>query len=180
MPTIRFRDLVKMAGSPEPKSLWTDPQKDRGFMQAVKQNRVVTVVQEPSSKKKDFGEIGFHQQPYAAYFIFPKPLPESKAKVIGIKYDLIKEAKPRDTISLEDLKRESKPPRKKSPPKEKPRAVEKAFNLRVRRVAVIETNIQVKARNKTEARKQAAELMKGQGFDLSQAKIQNQISFAKS
>jgi len=73
MAVIRFRDLVRTAGSPEPKSLWTDPKKDRDFMRAVKEKRVLTVVQE--AKRSDFGELGFHQHPHAFYFVFPKPLP---------------------------------------------------------------------------------------------------------
>jgi hypothetical protein len=59
-------------------------------MQAVKQNRVITVVQEPASKRKDFGEIGFHQRGGAAYLVFPRPLPKSKqANVVGINYSLL-------------------------------------------------------------------------------------------
>lgn len=86
MAAIRFRDLVKTAGAPEPKSLWTDPKNDRDFMRAVKQGRVLTVVQ--GSKRKDFGELGFHQHPGALYFVFPKPLPVEEGRVVGIKYDL--------------------------------------------------------------------------------------------
>jgi hypothetical protein len=179
MSTIRFRDLVKAAGSPEPKSLWTDPKKDRGFMQAVKQNRVMTVVQEPSSKKKDHGEVGFHQQPHATYFVFPKLLPVHQGKVIGIKYELLEESRPSDVISLKELKKESRSARVKSSAKEHRPPAEHSFNFRVRRVATIETHLRVKARNKTEARKQAERMANGQGFELSQAKIQNQITSAE-
>jgi hypothetical protein len=52
MSIIRFRDLVKTAGAPEAKSLWTDPKHDRNFMRAVKQNRVLTVVRESKTKLK--------------------------------------------------------------------------------------------------------------------------------
>jgi hypothetical protein len=42
--------------------------------------------------KRDFGEIGFQQDPRAAYLIFPKPLPKGEAThVIGIKYELLSE-----------------------------------------------------------------------------------------
>jgi len=106
MGVIRFRDLVKTAGTPEPKSLWSDPKSDREFMRAVKQKRVLTVVQE--SKRKDFGELGFHQHPGALYFIFPKPLPAGEGRVIGIKYDLVEPGEPADAISPAELNRTAK------------------------------------------------------------------------
>jgi hypothetical protein len=124
MAAIRFRDLVKMAGTPEPKSLWADPKNDRDFMRAVKQKRVLTVVQE--SRRKDFGELGFHQHPGALYFIFPKSLPAEKGRVIGIKYDLAEAAEPADVISPAELKREAKQKAGKAskPKKAKPVRVE--------------------------------------------------------
>jgi len=36
MAALRFRGLVKTAGTPEPKTLWTDPKADRDFMRAVR------------------------------------------------------------------------------------------------------------------------------------------------
>src|ERR1041385_729850 len=98
--SIRFNELVKTAGHPEPKLLWSDPRRDRQFMKAVSQNRVLTVIQGPASKKKDFGEIGFHQQPRAAYFVFPKSLPAREGRVVGIKYDLIEQPKSSDSITV--------------------------------------------------------------------------------
>jgi hypothetical protein len=87
---IRFTDLVDRAGKPEPVSLWSDPKQDRAFMKAVRDDRVVTLIQQPFIKKKDFGEIGYHQDPRAAYLIFPKPLPKGEAShVVGIKYELM-------------------------------------------------------------------------------------------
>lgn len=106
MAVLRFSDLVKTAGMPEPKSLWTDPKTDRDFMRAVKQKRVLTVMQE--SQRKDFGELGFHQHPGALYFIFPKPLPSEQGKVIGIKYDLVESGEPADAISPAELNRAPK------------------------------------------------------------------------
>jgi hypothetical protein len=179
MSTIRFRDLVKTAGNPEPKSLWTDPKEDRGFMQAVKQNRVITIVQEPASKKKDFGEVGFHQKPHATYFVFPKPLPNRQGKVVGIKYDLIRQPKLNDAISPGELKRKSKRARKKAVAKQSRQPVEKSYKIQVRRVAVLESSILVEARDKLEARKKVEQIIGQQDFDLSKAKIESQIKFPK-
>jgi hypothetical protein len=175
MSTMRFRDLVKTAGTPESKSLWTDPKNDRDFMRAVKQNRVLTVVQE--SAKKDFGELGFHQRPGALYFVFPKPLPAGHGKVIGIKYDLAETTEPKDPVLPEDLKRASK--RAKRLKQEKQEAPAKTFNVTVRRLAVVETKAVVEAYSKNEAREKAIEMVKGQGFDLAKAKIENKIESVK-
>ena len=56
---IRFAELVNRAGKPEVITPWSDPKQDRGFMKAVRENRVVTLIQQPSTKKTDFGEIVF-------------------------------------------------------------------------------------------------------------------------
>jgi hypothetical protein len=175
MSTMRFRDLVKSAGTPEPKSLWTDPKNDRDFMRAVKQNRVLTVVQE--SKKKDFGELGFHQREGSLYFVFPKPLPAEQGKVIGIKYELAETTEPKDQVSPEELKRVAR--RAKHPKSEKQEAPLKKFDVLIRRVAVVEANVLVEARSKNEAREKAMEMTKGQGFDLAKAKIESEIESVK-
>src|SRR3954452_15153369 len=90
----RFRDLVAVSGKPEVVTLWASPRKDQAFVNAIKENRVLTVVQEPGSKKKDFGIVGYHKQPYAAYLVFPKPLePERNSKIVGINYELVQPPK---------------------------------------------------------------------------------------
>jgi hypothetical protein len=177
MSTIRFRELVKTAGTPAPKSLWTNPKTDREFMRAVNQNRVLTVVQE--SAKTDFGELGFHRHEHALYFVFPKPLPANQGRVIGIKYDLVEEREPDDTIPAGKLKRVSKPKRAKSASLEKREPPAKTFSVVFRRFAVVETNISVEAHSKAEAREKSIEMVKGQGFDLAKAKIKNQIRAVK-
>jgi len=175
MSTIRFRELVKVAGTPEPKTLWTDPKDDREFMRAVKQNRVLTVVQE--SRKKDFGELGFHREQGALYFVFPKPLPEGEGKVIGIKYDLAESGEPKDRLSPEALKRGSKRAKAREP--ERKVAAAHTFKVRVRRTAVMETTISLEAKSKTEARKRSAEMVESQPFDIGNAKIENEIESVK-
>jgi len=177
MAAIRFRDLIKTAGTPEPKSLWTDPKNDRDFMRAVKQKRVLTVVQE--SKRKDFGELGFHQHPGALYFIFPKSLPADEGKVIGIKYDLVESGEPADRISPTELKREAKKKTAKSHKAKTPEPVVKTFEVLARRVALLEESLSIDAHSKAEARQKAAETLKTRGFDLGNAKIENEIKSVK-
>ena len=178
MSTIRFRDLVKTAGTPEPKSLWTDPKQDRQFMHAVKQNRVLTVVPGSSASKKDFGELGFHQHQHALYFVFPKPLPESEGKVIGIKYDLVESRDPKDALSAEDLQ-VTRHRHAKSTRKEKSEPRTKTFRVLVRRVATLETDIPVEARTKKEAAEKGIEIAKAQDFALAKAKIENEVRVMK-
>jgi len=177
MGVIRFRDLVKTAGTPAPKSLWSDPKSDRDFMRAVKQKRVLTVVQE--SKRKDFGELGFHQHPGALYFIFPKPLPAEQGRVIGIKYDLAEPGEPADAVSLAELNRIAKKKSAKSRNPEKPELVVKTFQVAVRRVAVMETSMEIEAHSQAQARAKAMELMDGAEFDVSKAEIENEIISVK-
>jgi len=138
---------------------------------------VLTVVQE--SKRKDFGELGFHQYPGALYFIFPKPLPSDEGKVIGIKYDLVDSAKPADVISPAELKREAKKNRAKSPESKKVQPVVKTFEVLARRVAVLEESFSIDGHSKSEARQKAAETLKTRGFDLGNAKIENEIKSVK-
>ena len=177
MAAIRFRDLVKTAGTPEPKSLWTDPKADRDFMRAVKQKRVLTVMQE--SKRKDFGELGFHQHAGALYFVFPKPLPAEAGRVIGIKYDLADASEPRDAIPADKLNRAAKKTRTRSREPKKVEPVVKTFQVAARRVAVLEVNFSIDAPSKVEARQKANETLKRQGFELAKAKIENEIKSVK-
>jgi hypothetical protein len=183
---IRFQQLVKTSGTPTIVSLWTDPAKDRPFMKAVKERRVLTLIQEPASKRKDFGRTGFHRGPHAAYLIFPKALPPD-ARVIGIKYDLIRQPEVSDPVTAKEL--QAAPRRAKTrrpvhatettrPPavsKAKARPVAKTFNVLVRRTATTEGVLTVTARNETEARRRAMETMKRERFDPARAILKNEI-----
>src|ERR1051326_4794343 len=109
---IRFGDLVRVSGRPEIVSLWTDPKRNRPFMNAVKENRVLTLVQEPAAKRKDFGRIGFHREPHASYLVFPRPLQSNPAsRVIGIKYELLEQ--PEVTGALAKVTEKSEPARQR-------------------------------------------------------------------
>jgi hypothetical protein len=87
---IRFGDLVRNSGRPQVVTLWTKPEENRVLTDAVKKNRVLTVMQEP--RKRDYGMIGFEPKPGALFLIFPRPLPrERTARVVGINYQLVEE-----------------------------------------------------------------------------------------
>jgi len=166
----RFNELVKNSGHPEVVTLWTKPQKDPGFMRAVKENRVLTVIHQRLGSKKDYGLIGFQLQPQAAYLVFPKPLPPlTDARVIGIHYELLAERK-----STESSRRAVR----SKAPKVKRRAEKRlvSFEVLVRRTAVIETTVSVLARNKNEAREKAAATTRREPFDASRAIVTNQVT----
>src|SRR5947209_5865159 len=95
--TIRFGDLVRGSGRPEVVTLWVEPKKDKNFSKAMDENRVLTVLTDPGSHRKEYGRIGFHQQDGAIYLVFPRPLPappdKTDARVVGINYQLT-EARP--------------------------------------------------------------------------------------
>ena len=55
-------------------------------MALVREERVLSLKQEPTGTKKDFGTVGFLQEKYVSYLIFPKPLtPFAGKRVVGIK-----------------------------------------------------------------------------------------------
>jgi len=160
----RFRELVEASGKPEVFALWTAPQKDRSFMKAVKENRVLTVIQEPRSKRKDFGLIGFHKNPCATYLVFPKPLErEDQIRVVGINYDWVQ--RPKSASPRADYK---------SAPRV-PVVNQEEFNVILRREAVLETILTVWARDKADAAAKAVERVRREPFDLSKAIVKNEV-----
>jgi hypothetical protein len=69
-----------------------DPKKDKSFQSALKENRVMTVHQNATGSKADSGEVGYAKAGAGEILIFPKSLKRFEGKkVIGIKYDLLKE-----------------------------------------------------------------------------------------
>ena len=78
---------------------FSDPEKDKDFMRAAKEERVVTVKQDPTSKQKDFGIVGFLKEKFATYLVFSRSLGEySGQRVVGIKYDLLKSVDVADQV----------------------------------------------------------------------------------
>jgi hypothetical protein len=93
--TVRFAKVVQAAGKPEVVSLWIKPERDKTFMSAVRQNRVMTVKQETVGSAKDFGIVGFLREKNVSYLIFPNSLKKFEdRRIVGIKYDLIETPAP--------------------------------------------------------------------------------------
>ncbi len=59
---VRFASVVAVAGKPEVYLPLFDPKQDRAFMRALKENRVLSVRQEPTSTRADFGTVGFDEK----------------------------------------------------------------------------------------------------------------------
>ena len=90
MKTARFSNVVKAAGAPQTYLFWTPPKDDKTFQRALKEHRVMTVHQELRGSKKDYGSVGFREEPNAQYLLFPKSIRSfADQKIIAINYDLL-------------------------------------------------------------------------------------------
>jgi hypothetical protein len=164
--SVRFAVLVKACGRPEPVTLWADPRKDKRFMTAVRQNRIMTVEQENVGVKKDVGIIGFIKERNASYFIFPKPLNAFTGKEVkGIKYDLVNQPAAMEPAGA--LKRSVwvGEMQKMEP--------EKRYCVTIRWMATMNTAIEVQAKD----RKTAGKIALGSECipDLSKAKTSSKV-----
>ncbi|HEV2319769.1 MAG TPA: hypothetical protein VGV18_08470 [Verrucomicrobiae bacterium] len=168
---IRFSKLVETSGKPETATLWTKPEANPALQKALKQNRVLTVVQHPGAGKKDFGQVGLHPQKSAVYLIFPKALPQAAgARVIGVNYDLIQEPVPDSPVVFPAIS-------KRAAAKMKPAAIprEKKFKVMVERTAKLETTSTVRAKNVREARNKATQTFVNAPFNVSAANVQTRV-----
>ncbi|MDP9291189.1 MAG: hypothetical protein M3O82_02360 [Verrucomicrobiota bacterium] len=109
MKSIRFSKVVEASGEPEPYTLWQDPTKDKSFQTALRENRVMTLVQSPTGKKSDSGEVGYNKEEKGELLIFPRSLKKFEGnRIVGIKYNLLEEAKDKRPTKQDRIK-----PRKK-------------------------------------------------------------------
>jgi hypothetical protein len=158
--TVRFDALVGQTGQPVQVTLWTKPEEDRDFMRAVKEKRVVTVIQHNVGTKKDYGLVGFHPQDRATYLIFRKPLGlPDETKIVG-KLPLLKEKEPK--------------PKQEPPAPEPPKLFK--FQSKVELTANQTATIEVEA---TSA-KEAGTLLKARAEELTidpaQAKVTRKVA----
>ncbi len=86
--TVRFSRVVETAGHPETYTLWVPPDQDKVFAKLLRQNRVMTVHQETTGSKADFGTVGYTEDRRGSLLIFPRSLKRfAGQRIIGIKYD---------------------------------------------------------------------------------------------
>ena len=114
MKTARFAELVKKAGAPDSYLLWVPSKADKVFQRAVKEHRILTIHQENVGTKKDYGVVGFHEEPNAQYLVFPKSLKTFvDRRIVGINYDLLaKESRAGKAPELERRSPTAKAPKK--------------------------------------------------------------------
>jgi hypothetical protein len=160
---VRFAKVVEAAGKPEVVSLWTKPERDKNFMTAVRENRVMTIKQETVGSAKDFGVVGFLREKNVSHLVFPKPLNEfQERRIVGIKYELIETPGPLGRIIKPETKR--KPGGRKAQPAEwKPEPPRegtlhkgtKEFAVTIRFTATADVRETIESRSKKEAKELA-------------------------
>lgn len=172
---MRFTELVKASGEPEIATLWQDPETDPLFKKAIRENRVLSVRQETVGNKKDFGEIGFTKGRNVSYLIFPKRLPESGvARIVGIKYEMADPGRVTDPVPKKALVSAKKQPVIQQP-KPSPEPSTKEFTVTLRKTAIWETTLQVKANSKDQAEEMASKLATEKAHPLSEAVIEVRV-----
>jgi hypothetical protein len=192
--TVRLDQLIKSSGKPEAITLWTRPEDNPEFMRAVKQHRVMTVIQRNVGTKKDYGLVGFFPKELAAFWIFPKPLDfPNETKVIGINYDRLATSEPRGTLYKPKPKRRypgiplrkertspaaskiesnSAPAKPKTPPPPK----QFAFRGRARITATQDLDLEAKASSAAEASSHLKAQVEQLAIDPAKAKISRKFS----
>jgi len=168
--TVRFSEIVRECGAPEPVTFWQEPEKDRDFKRAVAGQRIMTVKQENVGTKKDFGVAGFYREPNAAYLIFPKSLQAYEGKrVVGIKYDLLAKSKPKGPMAKVRPQSTGTAGPAAIPEKAATARSRARFRVTIRFTATVETALEVEAENKTAAKEQALKSTADQRPDFSMA-----------
>jgi hypothetical protein len=185
--TLRFQDLVAKAGRPQAVTLWTDPGSDPSFTRAIKENRVLTLIQPRRTKHKEYGIVGFHEDPHASYLMFPRSLPENgDLRVIGIKYDLVDERAVGKAVLPKAVKRDKKKPspveQSKSSSAQPPlpvQPIQKKFTVHLRRTATLDASMTVLAHHQKEATQQALESVKRKPFGSNDSGVREQTEITR-
>ena len=164
---LRFGDLVRNSGRPKTVTIWSQDGPGNELERLRRENRLFTVFQRP--KQRDYGLIGFHPDPHAAYLAFPRPLPPAETgRIVGINYQMIEE--PQRGVSV-SARRKRKP--SASTPKPKPRL--KQFTVRVRRTANREETMIVQAVDQKAAEGQALADAMERPFKVRDEDIQEEV-----
>lgn len=162
-------------------TLWTRPEEDLEFMKAVRAHRVLTVRQQNTGARKDHGEVGFiaDKQSSNLYLVFPKSIQDFEGKrVVGIKYDLLAEAKPRGPMAgahREKGKVRAKPKEERAKPAPRVAKPEPRFEVALERTATATATVEVTAKSAGAARKLALEQAKEMPLDVSRASVRTRV-----
>jgi hypothetical protein len=173
---IRFGDLVRNSGRPQVLTLWTAPEKDPTVARATKENRVLTVLEEPG--KTPYGRLGLKTDPHAVFLLFPRPLTaDHAARIIGINYQLIEQPEAKHPVTAANLQPKPTKPKPKPTPTRpvKPRPATRTFTVRVRRTATLDETRKIEARDQCEAKRRAMHIAQAEPFDLAKAVLRDQV-----
>src|SRR5215471_9162024 len=190
---MRFGDLVRNSGRPQVVTLWTKPEENPVLTKAIKEHRVLTVIQELG--KTDYGVFGLELRPGALILVFPRALPRLEdTRVIGINFQLVEQPvvsavkekplvkpvsvtqkrtpiKPQPPIKPEPSAKPEPPHKPETPKPVLPKPTTIKFKVTVRRTASLESELDVEAANKSAAKRQAVEAVKQMPFELSHANV---------
>lgn len=174
--TVRLAAVIKACGKPQSVTLWTTPDKEPGFKPAVKQNRVLTLVQRTGAAKKDFGVVGFHREANASFWIFPKRLDAFQGKrVVGVDYSFVEKPLVLNHAEAKDDKPGRRPPRAKLKTTPPPAPTVKKFNVIVRSVASVEIEREVEAETAKKAREVALKAAADAEVGFSKGKVSHKV-----
>jgi hypothetical protein len=169
--TVRFTEILMQGGKPKLYLPLADPQTDRAFTKAEREDRVVTLKQIPTGNRKDFGVVGALREKYVSYLIFPKRLTSYAGKrVVGIKYDQVDEETsitPQPSKHTKPAFQPKKPTNVKLP---KPPPAPKRFLVRVRLTATKELEQTIEAMNLIDAKRTVTRSAKASA-DFSDAEV---------
>ena len=163
---IRFGDLVKSTGKPQTATLWMVTKKDPAFSRALRQNRVLTIVQQRPGGHQEFGIIGFLLGSRATYLVFPRTLPKNEnARVIGVNRQLLDEPKAAEPAQVRTGPQRTRPVSKPA---------QKTFTITVRRTARVETDVRVQAANRRAAEAVVLDAVKEAEVNWQEAEIREE------
>lgn len=148
------------------------PKRDPHFQSAWRENRVLTVLQNPSAQARDFGVVGFRKANNAAYLLFPKPLTEFEGrKIVGIAYDAVYTPPRGPVVKASSASR-------KTVGNAGPGT--KSFSVTIQVTAQWEYSETVNTTSSAAARKEALKAAKSRDLDLSSAEVTRAVIGIKS
>jgi hypothetical protein len=170
--TARFKELIRTSGRPKVFTPWNDPKRDSFFQAALEQNRVLSVSQNPTATRKEYGTVGFSSEPYIAYLIFPKSLEQfADRKIVGIDYSL---------VAVESARHAAVKPALPKVPKKPKAPRERSFGVTMKVTASTEVTLTVSARNAQEAKAAALHDLERARPDFSEAPVSTKVVHVKT
>lgn len=169
MKKTRFAKIVETSGKPQPYTLWTAPEKDAVFRKALKDDRVMTILHEPTAARKETAVVGFVEKPSALFLVFPRSVEAFRdQQIVGLKYNLLAAPPPRG----KPVKSSRKPSTPARPKPEKPLP---SFRVVLRATSTIELEQQLQTPSATDARRLALNNFDPKAVDFGSGRITTKV-----